>query len=214
MPRLKKDGTPDRRGAPKGARRRRGETDKYRNFKVCSKCGEEKRLADFPRRYRESSTQGKKYPAADPRRYRGECKECYRKTRAVSATPPNAKRQGRQRKRKYANYAEGKRKRRIATQLKLFEYLAEKGCCDCGIRDPRVLEFDHIDPAQKASKIARLVSDGFTWSSPKLRQEILRCRVICANCHRLHTIEQQSYYSAPELQERLAKLLGEHGHPK
>jgi hypothetical protein len=42
------------------------------------------------------------------------------------------------------------------------------------------LEFHHVKPKQ--SKVARLVSVGA--SEARLRRELARCQVMCANCHR------------------------------
>jgi hypothetical protein len=104
-------------------------------------------------------------------------------------------------KRAYA--AQYKRRARRATRIKALEYLAQKGCCDCGERDPRVLEFDHIDPSEKANDVATLFSNGFGWGSEKLREEIRKCRVICSNCHRKHTILQQEYYAHDDVRAAL-----------
>jgi hypothetical protein len=63
------------------------------------------------------------------------------------------------------------------------EVLRASGCCDCGERDPVVLDFDHV--LGKQERIARLVS---TSSITSLRAEIERCVVRCANCHRVRTL--------------------------
>lgn len=168
-------------------------------------CGESKRLADF-------AIIKRKKRAADPKRYSRKCKKC---TRAPSAaqTDPNFKPDRRykapvkrtpEEKREYN--AEYKRRTRRLARIKSLEYLAEKGCCDCGTRDPRVLEFDHLDPSEKSKGVCRLLCDGYSWASEKLRQEIRKCRVICANCHRLHTIVQQGHYAHTDVQAALQEI--------
>lgn len=59
--------------------------------------------------------------------------------------------------------------------------------CRCGESDPRCLEFHHVGE-EKSDDVAALVTDGR--SIDILREEIQRCTVICANCHRkLHFTE-------------------------
>jgi hypothetical protein len=56
------------------------------------------------------------------------------------------------------------------------------GCCVlCGYdRHPGVLQFHHVDPAQKAFSVSR---DGVTRSLAKARAEARKCTLLCANCH-------------------------------
>jgi len=72
-------------------------------------------------------------------------------------------------------------------------FLREHPCVDCGITNPIVLEFDHRDPTQKEHEIARLIADA-SWE--RLKQEIEKCDVRCANCHRRRTARQFGYYRA------------------
>lgn len=48
------------------------------------------------------------------------------------------------------------------------------------------MDFDHLDPAQKVDKIAALVHSRAAWS--RISAEIQKCRLLCALCHRLHTV--------------------------
>lgn len=57
-------------------------------------------------------------------------------------------------------------------------------CMDCGVPYPYyVMEFDHRDPSQKLANIGRLL--GNSWK--RLKDEIAKCDVVCANCHRERT---------------------------
>lgn len=56
-------------------------------------------------------------------------------------------------------------------------------CTKCGFSHIAALDFHHTDPTQKDGNIHRFVSNGqFT----KVREEIKKCIVLCANCHRVH----------------------------
>lgn len=65
-------------------------------------------------------------------------------------------------------------------------YLASHPCIDCGEADPLVLEFDHL--RDKKYDIGRMVSQGLSWSA--IRDEIKKCEVRCANCHRRVTAKR------------------------
>lgn len=71
---------------------------------------------------------------------------------------------------------------RIANHVRLFRYLLEHPCLDCGESDPVVLEFDHVTSDKVANVSALLVS---RWEV--IADEILKCEVVCANCHRRRT---------------------------
>jgi len=54
-------------------------------------------------------------------------------------------------------------------------------CILCGYdRQPRALEFHHVDPAQKLFALSR---KGVTLSLQALRSEALKCVLLCSNCH-------------------------------
>nr|QYA18335.1 restriction endonuclease HNH [Clandestinovirus] len=63
--------------------------------------------------------------------------------------------------------------------------------CDATVPDgpfgTRSFDFDHIDPKHKIKKIASLVALG---RLDAVRKEIEKCRLLCANCHRIHTRKQ------------------------
>jgi hypothetical protein len=75
------------------------------------------------------------------------------------------------------------RRVRLERTLRLIEYFRSHPCVDCGETDPVVLEFDHL--RDKRFDISnRLVS--VRWES--VLQEIAKCEVVCANCHRRRTM--------------------------
>ena len=61
------------------------------------------------------------------------------------------------------------------------------GCFDCGINDWRVLDFDHLPKFKKEFTI----SNSFWRSREKIKKEIDKCEVVCANCHRIRTHERK-----------------------
>ena len=79
-----------------------------------------------------------------------------------------------------AVYARRKKIRAMAV-----EYKGGK-CKKCGYdRCIDALEFHHIDPAQKDFNIS---SKGYTRSWIKVKAELDKCIMLCANCHReLHS---------------------------
>ncbi len=68
-------------------------------------------------------------------------------------------------------------------RLLVWSYLNSHPCVDCGENDPLVLEFDHM--RDKKMNIANMIKNS---ASPvKIRSEIRKCLVRCANCHRRKT---------------------------
>lgn len=60
-----------------------------------------------------------------------------------------------------------------------YKYLATHGCVDCGERDPIVLEFDHVRGEKEFT-----IGKSYDFSLDKIKKEIAKCVVRCANCHR------------------------------
>jgi hypothetical protein len=61
-------------------------------------------------------------------------------------------------------------------------YLLEHPCVDCGYPDPRALEFDHVR-GKKSFEISVAISRGLPLI--EIMNEIEKCDVRCANCHRI-----------------------------
>ncbi len=71
---------------------------------------------------------------------------------------------------------------------RLWEYLLEHHCVDCGEADPIVLECDHVDRATKRQSVSFLARSGYPW--PTVLAELAKCEIRCANCHRRRTAAQ------------------------
>ena len=99
------------------------------------------------------------------------CRECFKRYYA----------EGRAHHRQRTNAL--KRQRVAEAQQLVLEYLGTRPCADCGERDPVVLEFDHV--GAKRAEVSMLVRRGVLPAVPM--QEIARCEVVCANCHRRRT---------------------------
>jgi hypothetical protein len=74
---------------------------------------------------------------------------------------------------------------------RLYAYLSEHPCVDCGETDVRVLEFDHVR-GNKSANIATLLNNAISWST--IEKEIAKCEVRCANCHRIKTNERGCWW--------------------
>jgi 5-methylcytosine-specific restriction endonuclease McrA len=81
--------------------------------------------------------------------------------------------------------------RKEALRLKrtsyLLNYFASPPCVDCGEDDPVVLEFDHVNADDKSFDIGHSLPYR-NWQS--ILEEIEKCEVVCANCHRRRTAHQ------------------------
>jgi hypothetical protein len=73
----------------------------------------------------------------------------------------------------------------------LFGYFSTHPCVDCGEADPIVLEFDHIEKETKLAAVSELVWLQRPWRI--ILEEIKKCEVRCANCHRRKTAKERGY---------------------
>lgn len=103
-------------------------------------------------------------------------------------------------KKEYRTYSDRKEymikavaKRRRKIRLMAIERLGSK-CIKCGYcKYPEVLEFHHKDPSQKLFGIGQR---GLTRSWEKIKAEIGKCDLLCANCHREIHAEQDAVKSS------------------
>jgi hypothetical protein len=103
------------------------------------------------------------------------CKAHYRR----NAGPHNRRR-----------YVNQKRYRKRNAEL-LRRYLLARACVDCGETDVRVLEFDHVC-GRKVENIGTMCAQGCSWQ--RIMEEIAKCEVRCANCHRRRTAGQFGWW--------------------
>lgn len=86
----------------------------------------------------------------------------------------------------------GPSRRKREVQSIINDYLKTHPCIDCGEDDIIVLEFDHRNPDEKSFTIASATSKRFV--TPQIiLDEIAKCDVRCANCHRRRTYVQLNY---------------------
>jgi hypothetical protein len=83
---------------------------------------------------------------------------------------------------------------REKNRAKAVEYLENHPCVDCGETNPVVLDFDHVK-GQKSFNIGRAIS-GSHRSWQKIMDEISKCEIRCANCHRKKTAIQFGWYKS------------------
>lgn len=87
--------------------------------------------------------------------------------------------------------------RSIEIKTLVLEYLRAHPCVDCGETNPVCLDFDHTKGIKKLS-ISNMLSRDYSWKT--IIDEIAKCEVRCANCHRIktgrefnHWVYQQEY---------------------
>ena len=61
-------------------------------------------------------------------------------------------------------------------------------CMDCGKQYPYyVMDLDHREGTKKKDHVARMMS----WTGiKKVKEEVAKCDVVCANCHRIRTFQR------------------------
>lgn len=97
-----------------------------------------------------------------------------------------------QKNKKY--YVDKAKKRNIEFKKKEIEflgkYLQSHHCIDCGENDILVLEFDHKNRADKTEDISIMLRRRLAFKT--LVEEIAKCEVRCANCHRRKTEKENN----------------------
>lgn len=86
-------------------------------------------------------------------------------------------------------YIERNARYRLAIQDYVRALKEASPCRDCGMKYPYyVMDFDHINEDDKLNDINYLSSTGRIGA---LKKEILKCELVCANCHRIRTHSRQ-----------------------
>ncbi len=107
------------------------------------------------------------------------CRQCQKEYSAARWKKFDASTRQRQRMRVKA----AAKKRLQRNTRNLLTYLANHPCVDCGENDPLVLDFDHVR-GEKVREVSQLVIHA-SWK--RVEEEIEKCVVRCANCHRRKT---------------------------
>jgi len=69
---------------------------------------------------------------------------------------------------------------RVITERRRRAILLLGGACvDCGERDERLLQFDHIDPTTKVIEVSCLLD----CRPERIVEELLKCALRCVECH-------------------------------
>lgn len=71
----------------------------------------------------------------------------------------------------------------------------ELSCVECDESHPACLDFHH---REGETKLFNLAGAWKRHSRQKILDEIQKCDVLCANCHRKHTAVQQDWYPTKE----------------
>jgi nucleoside 2-deoxyribosyltransferase len=84
--------------------------------------------------------------------------------------------------------------RQIGKWKRAYVFLVEqktKPCIDCGFIPivPEQMDFDHVR-GTKTVEVTRLAAQGK--SNERILEEIEKCDLVCANCHRLRTSKRRT----------------------
>jgi hypothetical protein len=86
------------------------------------------------------------------------------------------------------------------------EYKATLSCTKCGFNHPAALDFHHEDPSTKTGNVYSFAAGG---QYKKAREEIKKCIVLCANCHRIHHHNENSVNIQPLTTNQLPEHAGQ-----
>lgn len=92
-------------------------------------------------------------------------------------------------------------KKKVAIQRRAYkaqwaEFKKTLSCLECGQNHPATLDFHHVNPHESDNKVHKLLASG---AYSKAREEIKKCIVLCANCHRIY------HYNEHQDKKRRAK---------
>ena len=87
-----------------------------------------------------------------------------------------------------------------------YNYLLGKSCEYCGESDMLKLQFDHKSEYEKHSNITNLLNGNLE----KLKAEVKKCRVLCANCHKVKTLKEKmsAFYTIYNEKEQVRRKNG------
>jgi hypothetical protein len=79
---------------------------------------------------------------------------------------------------------------RLQRRIEFYTWLKTQQCKDCGNKDFRVLEFDHL--SDKHFDVSKKMQSVLLET---LMIEINKCDVVCKNCHVIRTAERGNFYN-------------------
>ncbi len=92
------------------------------------------------------------------------------------------------RKIKHSAKAKSSKIRKFGHKREFVDWLKSSPCVDCRRSfHPVAMDFDHRDPSKKVNGISYLTGNHTT--DEALWEEILKCDLVCSNCHRLRTFQ-------------------------
>lgn len=142
----------------------------------CSKCKQEKDPSCFHNNKARHS--GKSAYCIDCDRER---KRAYKNTEKGKAS--QRRRSERYRRSRPESIARSTRKDRDKKQALINEFKS-RGCASCGYnRCPEALDLHHRDDAIKEGNLSNMV---YNCGIDRIKSELEKCEVLCANCHREH----------------------------
>ena len=142
--------------------------------KICSKCKIEKPVNEF--RFR-NKAQGI---------YHSQCKDCEKQRDKVHYRESQERRIA---IRETANFQRNR-------NLNIVDNAKKNGCKKCGEKRMYVLDFHHRNPQEKddtiiMNKLKTLLALIKSSSAERIAEEIEKCIILCANCHReFHFLER------------------------
>ena len=141
-------------------------------MKECTKCKNQKPLEEFNFKIKERNLR------------HSHCKDC---TRLFVKNHYN-------RNREYYLAKAQKRNKYLRYQINSYisNYLLNHPCVGCGEKDLAVLEFDYTGQVPKLKAVSHLIKDQV--SLAKIQEEINKCVVRCANCHRKKTAKDFNWF--------------------
>jgi hypothetical protein len=77
--------------------------------------------------------------------------------------------------------------RQLKAQIFVYGILSKSKCIDCGEARLETLDFDHVRDT-KDRNVSKMVLKGLKIND--IKNEIAKCEIRCANCHRIKTSEQ------------------------
>ena len=135
-------------------------------MKTCCTCKEEKHLSSF---YNNKTKADGKSPECR------HCKSAYNKVWYV------------RNKEKHISQVAANTTKYRSVAREIVSALKENPCMDCRQKYPEeCMDFDHVR-GKKVANISAIVNGKRTVSLSVLRKELLKCELVCSNCHRIRT---------------------------